>query len=121
MEINTRFFFFWLHGTACKIFVSSPGIEPASLAVKARSLNHWTTGEVLREVYFHLYTPGWVFMNCIHLGNQHLEREQTTRYRHFRSPSVCACLPSSSNFFLSYFLEMKSCSMYSFVVLFYRM
>ena len=88
MERNTLFLG-GLHGTACKIFVSGAGIEPASPAVKARSLYHWTTGEVLR-VCFHLYTPGWMFMNCTHLGNQHPEREQTTHYRRFRSPSVPA-------------------------------
>ena len=37
-------FFFWPH--ACGILVPRPGIEPVSLALEARSLNHWTTREV---------------------------------------------------------------------------
>ena len=39
------FFFLLLHCTACRILVPSPRIEPAPLAVKARSPNHWTTRE----------------------------------------------------------------------------
>ena len=34
---------------ACWILVPSPGIEPASLALEARSGNHWTAREVLRQ------------------------------------------------------------------------
>ena len=32
---------------ACEILVPHLGIEPAPLAGEARSLNHWTAGEVL--------------------------------------------------------------------------
>ena len=41
------FFNFWPHCTACGISVPRPGIEPMPPAVEARSLNHWTTREVL--------------------------------------------------------------------------
>ena len=47
------FFFFWPHCTACGILVPQPGIEPGSLAVKARSPTHWTAREV--PEHFHLY------------------------------------------------------------------
>ena len=39
-------FFFFFH-VACGILVSRPGIEPAHPALEARSLNHWTTREVV--------------------------------------------------------------------------
>ena len=39
-------FFFLRHRALCGILVPRPGIEPAPLAVKARSPNHWTTREV---------------------------------------------------------------------------
>ena len=37
--------FFFVHCAACKILVLQPGIKPASPAVEAWSLNHWTTGK----------------------------------------------------------------------------
>ena len=37
------FFFFWPCRAACGISVFRPGVELGSSAVKARSLNHWTT------------------------------------------------------------------------------
>ena len=40
------FFFFFGRGTACGIFIPQPAIEPELPAVKAPSLNHWTTREV---------------------------------------------------------------------------
>ena len=43
------FFFsstFWTHHLACEILVPQPGIELLPPAVKAQSLNHWTTSEV---------------------------------------------------------------------------
>ena len=39
------FCYFWLHHMACGISVPQPGIEPVLLAMKVRSLNHWTAGE----------------------------------------------------------------------------
>ena len=36
-------YFFSLHHVACGILVPWPGMEPAPLAVKVQSLNHWTT------------------------------------------------------------------------------
>ena len=40
------FFCLWLHHKAYGILVPGPGIEPVPPAVKAWSLNHWTTREV---------------------------------------------------------------------------
>ena len=40
------FLIFWPRHTACRILVPRPGIEPAPPAMKAQSLNHWTTREV---------------------------------------------------------------------------
>ena len=37
---------FWLHHMVCGTLVPWHGIEPASLALEAWSLNHWTTREV---------------------------------------------------------------------------
>ena len=42
---NLFFFFFWLHRMACGILVPRTGIEPAPLAVRAQSPNHWTARE----------------------------------------------------------------------------
>jgi hypothetical protein len=39
---------------ACGILVLQPGIKSVSPAVKAQSLNHWTSGEVGEEVIFNL-------------------------------------------------------------------
>lgn len=39
------FLSFWLHCTACGVFVHWPGIEPGPLAVKTWSLNYWAAGE----------------------------------------------------------------------------
>ena len=39
------FFFFWPCHSAYGILVPQPGIEPRSWAVKAQTLNHWTTRE----------------------------------------------------------------------------
>ena len=39
-------FFFCLTSMACGILVPQPGIEPVPPAVKAQSLNPWTTREV---------------------------------------------------------------------------
>ena len=40
-------FLFLFGGAACGILVPRPGIEPAPLAVRARSPNHWTARELL--------------------------------------------------------------------------
>ena len=53
------FFFFLIFifspcRVACGILVPQPGIEPVPPAVKAWSLNHWTTREVLLFNYLHL-------------------------------------------------------------------
>ena len=39
---------------ACGILVPQAGIKSVSPAVKAQSLNHWTSGEVGEEVIFNL-------------------------------------------------------------------
>ena len=41
-------FNFLAYHAACGILVPQPGIEPRPPAVEARSLNHWTTGEIPR-------------------------------------------------------------------------
>ena len=41
-----HFFFFWPHGTACRILVPQPGIESTPPAVRAQSPNLWATREV---------------------------------------------------------------------------
>ena len=46
------FFTFWTCRTACRILVPQPGIETAPLALEARSLNHWTAGEVPTCIFF---------------------------------------------------------------------
>ena len=48
----------WPRRVACAILVSPPGIEPASPALEARSLNHWTTREVTSLLlYYPSYPP----------------------------------------------------------------
>ena len=42
------FFSFWPCRAAFRILLLRPGIEPMPPALGAQSLNHWTTGEVLR-------------------------------------------------------------------------
>ena len=37
--------------TSCGILVPQPGVEPVHPAVKALSLNHWTTREVPEEQF----------------------------------------------------------------------
>ena len=49
------FFFFWLHCSVCGILVPGPGIEPTPLALKAWSLNHWTTRKFSRIFYINKY------------------------------------------------------------------
>ena len=39
-------YLFWPHYTAHGILVRQPGTEPATPALEAQSLNHWTTREV---------------------------------------------------------------------------
>ena len=41
------FIIFWSHRVACQILIPQPGIELVLPVLKAQSLNHWTTGEVL--------------------------------------------------------------------------
>ena len=40
------YIFSWPHNTASRILVPRPEIRPASLALEAQSLNHWTSREV---------------------------------------------------------------------------
>ena len=40
-------YFIWLYEMACEILLPQPGIEPVPPAGEVRSLNHWTTREVL--------------------------------------------------------------------------
>lgn len=50
------FFFLSVPPTACGILVPQPGIEPKSLVVEARSLNHWTTRKEVSLSLFFLYS-----------------------------------------------------------------
>ena len=45
------FLIFWPHQAACGILVPWPGIEPTPPALEVRSLNHWTTREVLLIIF----------------------------------------------------------------------
>ena len=44
-------FIFWPHLAACGIFVPQLGVEPAPLAVKTQSPNHWTSREFPETPY----------------------------------------------------------------------
>ena len=46
-------FILWPWHTTWEILVSQPGIEPQPPAWAVQSLNHWTTREVLKFVYFY--------------------------------------------------------------------
>ena len=46
-------FFFLPHHAVYKILISRPGIEPMPPAVKAQSLNHWTSREILLYFFRH--------------------------------------------------------------------
>ena len=46
------FLIFWPCLAACRILLPRPGMEPTPPAVEGRSLNHWTTREVPRHLYF---------------------------------------------------------------------
>ena len=56
------FFFFWLHSTACGIFVPRPGIEPQPSAVKAQSPNHWASREFPGCCTF---DPSFLCLHCL--------------------------------------------------------
>ena len=45
------FFLFLLHRMECGILLSQAEIEPVLPAVKAQSLNHWTTREVQCQLF----------------------------------------------------------------------
>ena len=49
--LKFRFFIFWPHLAACGIFVPQLGVEPAPLAVKTQSPNHWTSREFPETPY----------------------------------------------------------------------
>ena len=44
---SCRLIYFWPCCAACRVLVPQLGIEPAALAVKAWSPNHWTTRKLL--------------------------------------------------------------------------
>ena len=49
-DILFIYLLFWLHRTARGILVPRPGIEPEPPALEARSLNHWTSREVSKQM-----------------------------------------------------------------------
>ena len=55
-------FYFWPCCTAGGIL--QPGIEPAPLAVKAWSPNHWTTGEFPKYIYI-FFTEDFHVLACL--------------------------------------------------------
>ena len=44
---SCRLIYFWPCCAACRVLVPQLGIEPAALAVKAWSPNHWTARKLL--------------------------------------------------------------------------
>ena len=46
-----KWFIFWLHLEACKIFIPWLGIEPVLPAVDVQSPNHWATREVSKMIF----------------------------------------------------------------------
>ena len=48
-------FFFWPCLVACGILVPWSGMEPMVLAFGARNLNHWTTGEIPKQILMCIY------------------------------------------------------------------
>ena len=48
------FLFFWLCRLACGILAPGPGIEPAPLAVKPQSPNHWAAKECPETLFLQL-------------------------------------------------------------------
>ena len=52
-------FFKLFFGCAMLILVPQPGIEATTLALGARGLNHWTTGQVPEQAFITMGTPWW--------------------------------------------------------------
>ena len=59
----TIFFFFWPYHKACGILVPQPGIDPRPSPVKARSPNHWTTGE-FPKLHRFSFNPHTSLLRC---------------------------------------------------------
>lgn len=55
----------WPCFVACKILIAGLGIKPVPPALRAWSLNHWTTGKS-RSFFFFLDIPPWMWksLNC---------------------------------------------------------
>ena len=51
-RLYSKSFFFWLQPVACGILVLQPRMKPVSPALKAWSLKHWTTREILIILIF---------------------------------------------------------------------
>ena len=67
--LNHWFFFFFLpRCMACGTLVPRPGIEPAPLAVKAWSPNHWTAREFTSDSFYIRCQTLWI----LHLGAEFL-------------------------------------------------
>ena len=55
------FFFFWLCHVACRISVPWPGNEPSPLTMRAQSPNHWTTRELLGQIFWKRHREEHIF------------------------------------------------------------
>ena len=70
------FKFFWLQHGACGILVTQSGIEPMSRELEARSLNPWTSREILKEFWskHSKFSIGLIRMLFIHFLNTKYKR-----------------------------------------------
>ena len=68
-------FIFWLCRAACGILVPQPEVKPATPAVEAWSLNHWTTREV---PCFDIY----IYISWNHHHNQDSEHIHRPKFPH---------------------------------------
>ena len=73
------FFFFLPHPVVCRILVPQPGIKPMPPAMRAQSLNHWTTREV-PSVYFEMISL---------LLSQTVQMKPPQLVKTFRATFVC--------------------------------
>jgi len=53
LVMDRDFFFFCSNHMACRILVPPPGFEALPLAVEVQNLNHWTTREVWRLIFWY--------------------------------------------------------------------
>ena len=103
-EQTAFFFFLLLYHTACGILVPQPGIKPVPRAVEARSLNHWTAGEVPEQTlsastpHVVLSTHTLICTACIRSGTHSLLcPHHTVPLTPIQTQGSAADVPSSSH------------------------